>query len=175
VVPVGLRGMGVGVGVVSLVDQVAWLWVACVAEGVIWICVVTKLVQFRVGGMMGGAVLMVFLVIPMLVLLLLLLAVGMGLVVIVLIAILIIVNFLAVVSTERAALRVERCGHPLKALAGRGIRVWAVVHGVLGMVTLSVILELVMMRVAPIGDRRSDIKALHWGALMDDWAFGKYP
>jgi hypothetical protein len=175
-VAVGRFGVGVGVGVVGGVDGVARLWLADVAEGVVWVCVVTKLVQFRVGGMMGGAILMVLLVLPMLVLLLLLLVVvGMGLVVIVLIAIVIIVNFLAVVSTVRAAVRVERCGHHLKALAGRGIRVWAVVHGVLGVVTLSVILELVIMRVAPIGDRRSDIRALHWGALLDRWAFGKYP
>lgn len=168
--------MGVGVGRVGGVDGVARLWLAGVAEGVVWVCVVTKLVQFRVGGMMGGAVLMVLLVLLMLVLLLVLLVVvGMGLVVVVLIAIVIIVNFLAVVSTVRAALRVERCGHLLKALTGQGIRVWAVVHGLLEVVTLSVILVLVMMQVAPISDQRSDIRVLHWGALMDRWAFGKYP
>jgi hypothetical protein len=49
VVAVGRFGVGVGVGVVGGVDGVARLWLAGVAEGVVWVCVVTKLVQFRVG------------------------------------------------------------------------------------------------------------------------------
>ena len=138
-------GAGVRVGMVWRVGGVGWGGFACVAEGVIWVCRETELVQFVVVGMTGRAVLLVLLVIPMLVLLLLLLVVGMGMVVIVLIAIVIIIKFLAVVSTVRAVLRVERYGHVPEPLAGRGITVWAMVHGVLGVVALSVILQLVVM------------------------------